>query len=366
MNNKNLPYNDLPQLPPRASLESAVILKKLVPAAEALARLDGACRSLPNPNVLVESLAIQEARVSSEIEHIVTTQDELYKALAAGADDTMSREAKEVFRYREALSHGMKELTTGRPLATNLFVSVMQHLKDTQAGIRIHEVALKSSRDKSVIYTPPVGETRLRNLLQNVEQFYHDERHDLHPLIRMAVAHYQFEAIHPFADGNGRTGRIVNILYLVDKGLLTNPVLYLSAYFLEQSASYYSLLQAVTEHQAWEDWVLFVLVGVEQAAAGAMWKTTQINGLANEMVELVRNAAPKAPARDLAHHLMERPYTKTDLVERAIGREYQTARKYLKQLVDARVLNEYRMGNTNYYINHRFMKLLEEPLLVRS
>lgn len=244
---KDKPYNDLPALPPAIEIESASILKATLRAGRALAELKGFCQTLPNPELLLNAVALQESKDSSEIENIVTTQDELYRA-AASIDDlpgSTSNETKEVLRYREAMYTGWHSLKANGLLTTNVLVKIMQRLKDSQDGIRrIPGTALHSSKTKQVIYTPPEGEAVIRDKLHDLELFIHNGS-DIDPLIKMAMIHYQFEAIHPFADGNGRTGRILNVLYLVQQDLLTLPVLYLSGYILRNKDEYYRCLSTL-------------------------------------------------------------------------------------------------------------------------
>ncbi|WP_337957950.1 Fic family protein [Simplicispira suum] len=243
---RSQPYNDLPLLPPTVELESKAVLKQAIAANRALANLRGLAAQIPNQGVLINSIVLQEARLSSEIENIVTTNDELYRADAdADADGKTDPHTKEVLRYRQALNFGFGQLKQ-RPLATNLFIDIVRTIKQVDFGVRkVPGVALRNAA-KEVVYTPPVGEAVIREKLANLEQFIHAQD-DLDPLVKMAVLHYQFEAIHPFEDGNGRTGRIVNLLYLVEQGLLDIPVLFLSRYILAHKSGYYQGLRGVTE-----------------------------------------------------------------------------------------------------------------------
>ncbi|WP_419616776.1 Fic family protein, partial [Thiolapillus sp.] len=241
----NQPFNDLPLLPPGVQLETVPVLKQAIAASRELAELKGAGNLIPNQKILLTGIVLQEARLSSEIENIVTTNDELYQA---SADDLFSASGhtKEVLRYQQALWEGFETLRE-RPLGTNLFIELVEIIKWQQMGIRCLPGTRLTGNDGNIVYTPPEGEVRLRELLANLERFIHDENDGLDPLVRLAVMHYQFEAIHPFADGNGRTGRIINILYLVDKGLLELPVLYLSRYIIRNKPAYYDGLRRVTE-----------------------------------------------------------------------------------------------------------------------
>lgn len=250
---RNKPYNDLPLLPPSADLETKVVLKQAIGANRALANLRGLAGQIPNQRMLISSITLQEARLSSEIENIVTTNDELYRA-EADANGKTDPHTKEVLRYRQALQHGFAALAV-RPLTTNLFIEIAQLIKQSDIGIRtILGTALRNEMG-DIVYTPPIGDSIIRDKLSDLERFVHAED-GIDPLIKMAVMHYQFEAIHPFPDGNGRTGRILNLLYLVQTGLMDIPVLFLSRYIIANKREYYLSLQKVTEQQDWETWIL--------------------------------------------------------------------------------------------------------------
>ncbi len=358
------PYNDLAMLPPpQASVESIPILRLHSLASRALGELKASAALLPNPLILVQALVLQEAQQSSEIENILTTHDELYRAIAMPEDAQVSPQTKEVLRYREAMTQGF-EAISHRPLTTNLIIELQEILIGNQAGIRKQPgTVIKNARTDEIIYTPPQGEQHIRALLANLEHYLHDEHLDTDPLIRMAVAHYQFEAIHPFYDGNGRTGRLMNVLYLIEQGLLTQPVLYLSAYFLRERAQYYHLLKSVTERQAWGDWVLYVLEGIRQTAAASTAKIAEIRAAMTTVEERIRSAAPKAFSLDLVQVLFQSPYAKFDTVANGIGVSYQTARTYLKALTDKAIVEERKLGRENYYLNTTLLDLLKQPLL---
>ena len=279
--NRSEPYNDLPLLPPGVELESRAVLKQAIAANRVLANLRGLAAKIPNQGMLINSIVLQEARLSSEIENIVTTNDELYRA-AADADGKTDPHTKEVLRYRQALYRGFQALKE-RPLNANLFIEIVRLIKQVDLGIRaVPGTALKNDLGE-VIYTPPEGESRIRDLLGNLEQFIHAED-DLDPLVKMAVLHYQFEAIHPFPDGNGRTGRILNLLFLVEKGLLDIPVLFLSRYIIGNRMDYYRGLRQVTEEQDWESWILFMLRAVESTAQQTFDQVTRILDLMESLV----------------------------------------------------------------------------------
>ncbi|ALT79856.1 Fic family protein [Paucibacter sp. KCTC 42545] len=345
---RDQPFNDLPLLPPAAELETRAVLKQAIAANRMLANLRGLAAQIPNQGVLINSIVLQEARLSSEIENIVTTNDELYRA-DADADGKTDQHTKEVLRYRQALNHGFRELK-GRPLSTNLFIEIVQIIKEVEFGIRkVPGTALKNERGE-VIYTPPVGEAVIRDKLGNLESFMHAQD-ELDPLVKMAVMHYQFEAIHPFEDGNGRTGRILNLLYLVDQGLLDIPVLFLSRYIIANKPAYYEGLRRVTEAQDWESWILFMLLAVESTAQQTFEQVTRIRGLMEVVRGQVQTAAPAIYSKDLVEVIFAHPYTKIQfLVDAGIAKR-QTASSYLQTLAGLGVLRASKQGREMYYIN---------------
>ena len=349
------PFNALPPLPPAGvELETSAVLKRVNAANRPLAELKGAAAVLPNPRILVDAIALQEARYSSEIEHIVTTSDELYRAVAG----ELNPYAKEVVRYREALWHGCEALGS-RPLSTNLFVELMQIIKDTSAGIRSVPGTHVLGSNGEIIYTPPEGETVIRDKLGNLERFLHeDDNRD--PLVKMAVAHYQFEAIHPFLDGNGRTGRINNILFLIEQGLLDVPVLYPSQYIIDHKGEYYDGLRAVTEKQLWEPWIMYMLSAVEESAAKTRKQISTIVSLMNETQERIRQKLPKIYSKDLVEVIFEHPYCKISFLERAGIAKRQTAASYLRQLEGIGILRSEKHGRDIYFINTQLMTALSE------
>lgn len=342
------PFNALPLLPPAIELESKAVLKQAISANRVLANLRGLAAQIPNQDVLISSIVLQEARLSSEIENIVTTNDELYRA-DADADGKADAHTKEVLRYREALYLGLEALKT-RPLATNLFIEIAQRIKQIEFGVRaVPGTALKNNVGE-VIYTPPVGEALIREKLANLEGFIHGDD-DFDPLLKMAVMHYQFEAIHPFADGNGRTGRILNLLFLVDKGLLDSPVLFLSRYFIANRAGYYDGLRRVTESRDWENWLLFMLRAVESTAQQTFDQVMRIRALMERVRERVQREAPNVYSKDLVEVIFRHPYTKIQFVVDAGIAKRQTASGYLQVLAKLGVLRESRHGREKYYVN---------------
>ena len=346
--NRSEPYNDLPLLPPGVELESRAVLKQAIAANRVLANLRGLAAKIPNQGMLINSIVLQEARLSSEIENIVTTNDELYRA-AADADGKTDPHTKEVLRYRQALYRGFQALKE-RPLNTNLFIEIVRLIKQVDLGIRaVPGTALKNDLGE-VIYTPPEGESRIRDLLGNLEQFIHAED-DLDPLVKMAVLHYQFEAIHPFPDGNGRSGRILNLLFLVEKGLLDIPVLFLSRYIIGNRMDYYRGLRQVTEEQDWESWILFMLRAVESTAQQTFDQVTRILDLMESVRERVQREEPGIYSKDLIELIFREPYTKIQFVVDLGLAKRQTASSYLQALAGRGILREQKIGREKYYIN---------------
>jgi Fic family protein len=347
---RNQPYNDLPLLPPATELESKPVLKLAIRANRALANLRGLAGQIPNQSMLIQSIALQEARLSSEIENIVTTNDDLYRA-DADADGKADPHTKEVLRYRQALNFGFDALAR-RPLSTNLFIDIVRLIKQTDIGIRAVPGTALQNELNEVIYTPPVGEAVIRDKLSNLERFMHAEN-DLDPLIKMAVMHYQFEAIHPFSDGNGRTGRILNLLFLVDQGLMDTPVLFLSRYIIANRQDYYLGLRKVTEHQDWENWLLFMLRAVESTAQQTYDQVKRILALMENVRERVQRDAPGIYSKDLIEVIFRHPYTKIQFLVDAHIAKRQTASNYLQQLASPHlgILREHQAGREKYYIN---------------
>ena len=349
------PYNALPDLPPAAELETRLVLKQCIPARAALAELKQAAKLIPNQSMLINTLPLLEAQASSEIENIVTTTDKLFQFQNSGERaDPVTREA---LRHSTALLEGYRSLER-HPLNTRTAVEVCTRIKGIQMQVRrIPGTALVSGRNGTVTYTPPVGEDLLRTKLANWERFLHNAQ-DVDPLVRMAVGHYQFEAIHPFADGNGRTGRVLNSLFLVQEELLTLPILYLSRYIIANKADYYRLLLEITRDQAWEAWILYILRGVEETAAWTTAKIAAIRALQAMTVEHVKKTAPKIYSHELVDLIFELPYCRIhNVIERKIARR-QAASRYLKQLHEIGVLKEVTVGREKLFIHPKLMRLL--------
>lgn len=349
------PYNDLPFLPPRVEVETKEILRQTVASARALADLKGGAAKIPNQGLLVDGIVLQEARLSSEIENIVTTTDELYRA-AANPDESTDPQTKEVLRYRQALWHGFERVKE-RQICTNLFVEVVSKIRGVDMQIRRVPGTSLKTKSGETIYTPPLGEGLIRDLLKNLEDYlYSEEGPD--PLIRLAVMHYQFEAIHPFTDGNGRTGRIVNILYLVEKSLLQSPVLYLSQYILLHKQGYYAGLRAVTESSDWIPWILFMLKAIEVTAEQTLRKVNKILDLMHETGEMVKAELPKIYSKDLIEAIYSNPYCRIRFLEDLGLGNRQTVSVYLKRLAEVGILRVVRIGREVYYINDKLFNAL--------
>jgi Fic family protein len=360
------PFNDLPDLPPQVELETPRVLKATTRASRALAELKGRTHTIPNPTILLNTLALQEAKLSSEIENIFTTNDELYRGLAAeGNGGDLSPHAKEVLHYRDALWRGMNVIRDRPFLSTNLAIEIVSIIKENSIGIRnLPGTKLQNPNTKQVIYTPPDGEDLLRGKLANLERFANDESSELDPLVRVAVAHYQFEAIHPFFDGNGRTGRILIILQLIMNRLLEIPILFLSRFIIEHKAQYYRSLRSVTERGEWESWLLYMLEAIETTAHGTTDKITAIDRLLAETLEKAKQTLSKPVfSKELIELIFEQPYCKIRFVEQAGIAKRLTATKYLRELEKHGFVVGTKRGTELIFINHRLWRLLtDEPL----
>lgn len=350
------PYNDLPLLPPNLELmETRDVLKACISARAALAELKQAGALLPNQSMLINLLLLLEAKDSSKIENIVTTTDQLFRY--AQQDSGADQATKEALRYRTALYQGFMQLER-KPLCTTTAIEVCSTLKNTAMELRkLPGTIIGNQTTNEVVYTPPVGEQVIRDLLSNWEQFLHGTN-TIDPLIKMAVSHYQFEAIHPFYDGYGRTGRILNVLYLIEQKLLTLPILYLSRYIVAHKQDYYRLLNQVTQNQAWEEWLVFMLRGVEQTSLWTCEKIAAIRALMEKTANAIREQLPKLYSYELVQVIFEQPYCRiSNLVERDIAKR-QTASVYLKQLVEIGILKETTSGKEKLFVNPRLMELM--------
>ncbi|OJU40722.1 MAG: addiction module protein [Microbacterium sp. 69-10] len=359
--NADEPYNELPLLPPRAEFETRAVLKATVRARTALAAMDEATKRMQNPMVLVNSLSLLEAQASSEIENIVTTTDELFR-YAQDVADSATAETKETLRYRAALFSGMESIRR-RPLSVNTAIEVCTNIHRRDIGVRnLPGTIIGNPKTRRAIYTPPTGEAVIVQKLSNWVDFVHTTA-DIDPLVVMAITHYQFEAIHPFTDGNGRTGRILNVLQLVEAGLLREPILYLSRFIIQSKDEYYRLLLSVTAEEAWENWILFVLRGIEETAVRTLSKIDRIQTLQGDMRGEIREHTTAGSNADLVDVLFENPYARIANVVERCGVSRPTATGWLNALVAADALVSIRLGRERLFINQRFMHILstDEP-----
>ena len=335
-------------------METKVILKQCIRARSALAELKGAGELIPNPAMLINTLPVLEAQASSAIENIITTTDRLFQFREM--DENADAATREALRYGQALLEAFGSLQK-RPLATRTAEEICSRIKGQPMRVRKIPGTALARTTGEIVYTPPVGEDLLRSLLANWEKFLH-EATEIDPLVRMAVGHYQFEAIHPFTDGNGRTGRVLNSLFFISEGLLTLPILYLSRYIIQHKEDYYRLLREVTKTDEWEAWILFMLKGVEETAGWTTAKIEAIRELQLHTAARVRKAAPKIYSHELINLIFELPYCRIqNVMEKEIA-ERQTASVYLKELVRIGVLEEKPVGREKLFIHPKLMRLL--------
>jgi len=346
-----------PKLPIDIDVESKAVLKKAAQAHKALAKLDGIVSTIPNRHILINSLVLQEAKGSSEIENIITTHDELYKAEID--IETATREAKEVQHYRTALLYGFDKIKKNRLLLKRDIVQMQKILEQNDAGIRTQSgTELKNAHTGETVFIPPQEFETIDALMNNLEH-YINEPSQLDPLVDMAIIHYQFETIHPFYDGNGRTGRIINILYLVLKELLEIPVLYLSRYIIQNKADYYRLLQKVRTDGAWEEWILYMLDGVIETSKETILLIEAIKNLMQRTKTKLKQEATKIYSKDLLEILFQHPYTKIEFVSEGLNVTRQTASNYLKQIETLGIVEEFKLGRSKYFINTALYELLK-------
>ena len=362
------PYNSLPLLPPASEIENDIdILKKLVTASRALAAVNSSILRLPNPLMLVNTIALQEAQASTAIENIFTTDDELYKAVSeVMQEDRANMATKEVLRYREALWEGYRLMQENGNLDLNSIIGIFRKIKQSTAGLRSPQSITVIRRGQSefrsgeVIYTPPRGEGVLEKLMENLLGYLNDDgRYPVDPLLKMCVAHYQFEAIHPFADGNGRTGRILNLLYLVHKGLLSQPTLYLSKYIIVNKDDYYYNLGVVTQRGSWKAWTLYMLEAVEKTA---MLTSQLIENILAQMEATLSHAKTKIGwySKEVNELLFSQPYLKPKLLGDLLQVSSRTTlTKYFAELVHSGILSTVKDGKNVYYVNDDLVRILE-------
>ena len=362
---------DIPVLPLPYDLETKEVLKELANANRKLAELKGVAQTIPNEDILISSLTLQEAKDSSEVENIVTTQDELYKAGLQIKTQIANAATKEVLRYRESISSGFNLVRKNKLLTLNIIKNIQENLVDNNVGFRRTPGTFLQNDRKEIVYTPPQDKTEIENSMKNLEEFINDESmSNLDPLIKMAINHHQFESIHPFYDGNGRTGRIINILYLVITGLIDLPILYLSRYITHNKSEYYRLIQAIRDRNTdnskeWEAWIIFMLRGVEKTSSDTISLIHGISQLMDQDKQILRPIFKQSYKHELLNNLFFHPYTKIEYIEKDMMVQRKTATKYLDMIVETGILKKMKIGRENYYINtalaELFMNVNNEP-----
>ncbi len=347
----------LKPLPPEFDFETVSILRELAKARASLGELKGTVKSLPNPQILIESLILQEALVSSEIENIVTTQDEAFRANISS--ERVSPEAKEVKRYSVAMLRGYEIWRREGLIREHMLIEMFNLLKQHDGGYRQQAgIVLRNEQTGEIVYEPPQDPRDIITAMCALERFINDDPPcDLDPLIKMALIHHQFESIHPFPDGNGRIGRMLNVLYLAHAGLLDVPVLYLSRPINRTKAEYYRLLQRVRDEGDWEQWVIYMLRSVSASAVSTLKLVSDIHTLMLEVKHRMRRELPKIYSQDLLNNLFRLPYTRFQLLEKEIGCKRQTARRYLKLLAEREYVSEVKQGRNKYYVNEQLVQL---------
>ena len=353
----------IPHLPLPFDIETKAVMKQLISANRKLAELRGVAQTIPSENILISTLTLQEAKDSSLVENIVTTQDDLYKEESGLQQTVTNASAKEVLDYRAAILRGFDLVRSKKILTCNIICQIQQELEHNRAGFRALPGTMLKRGDGEVVYTPPQTGDEVRQLMDNLENFINnDTLTDIDPLVKVAIVHHQFESIHPFYDGNGRTGRIINILLLVIYDLLDLPILYLSRYITHNKGSYYQLIQAIRDKSddnanEWEQWVLFILKGIEETADNTISLIKQISNLMNQYKKVLRPLFVKQYKHELLNNLFNHPYTKIEFVERDMMVSRQTASKYLDMITQTGLLQKIKMGKENYYINTKLVDL---------
>lgn len=351
--------HELKMLPPENNFKTIRILEQLARTNRALAELKGYARTIPNQHILINAITINEAKDSSEIENIVTTHDEIYKAMAQS--NYKNKNAKEVVDYRSAIWRGYNLVKEKGMITSNILVEVQSMIEHNNAGIRkISGTVLKNSKTGEIVYTPPETEKEVREYLKNLEEYINTDDYTIDPLIKLAIIHYQFESIHPFYDGNGRTGRILNILYLVLKELLDSPILYLSRYINDNKQTYYKLFKEVRETNNFEDWIIYILIGIEETAEETM---NLIKTIQNEMEQYkieLSEKLPKIYSEELLEGLFFEVYTKISYIEEICGVTRKTAMSYLSQLEENGFLSSEKIGRDRIYKNDRLIRILKK------
>jgi len=353
------PVKKLKKLPPqREKVETIEVLRQLSESSKAVGELKGIAKTIPNQAMLINTVALQEAKDSSEIENIITTQDELYKALATkGRQPTP---VKEVINYRKAIFTGYELIKSQGFLRLKDIETIQKIIVENNAGIRsMAGTVLKNDRTGETVYTPPQEKVEILDLLGNFLEYFNLPQNDLSPLINLAILHYQFESIHPFYDGNGRTGRILNILYLIINELLDIPILYLSSYINENKSDYYRLLNTVSKNDQWDEYILYVLKAIEVTSNKTIEKINQIKSLLDITITIAQEEAPKIYRKELIELLFEQPYSKIEFVINKLNVERKTASRYLRKLEETGILRSQKIGRETIYINTKLIEILK-------
>jgi len=346
-------------LPLKINIETKAVLKKTAEAHRYLAELKGVASSIPNQSILIDTLSLQEARESSAIENIISTFDDIYQSNAA-TSTFISAEAKEVHAYSSALKIGFELVKQTKLLTNNHILQIQAGIENNSAGFRkLPGTKLLNQATGETVYTPPQDYDTIVKLMENLQDYINnDELSDLDPLVKMAIIHHQFESIHPFYDGNGRTGRIINILYLIKNDLLSLPILYISRYIIRRKADYYRLLQDVRKSNSWEEWILFMLDAVAQTSKSNIKLITDISNAMDQYKQTIKKMAPKIYTQDLLNNLFRYPYTKIEYFMTDLQISRNTAIRYLDQLQNLDLIDKKKVGRENYYVNKVLIKLL--------
>ena len=363
---RNQPYNELPLLPPPdEKVVTVEILQAAIGANKALAELKGLAKTLPNQAMLVNTISLREAKASTGIENIFTTDDELYKALS-GEDDGLKGNAKEVLRYRQALWSGFNNIKTNGVFSIDILIRIYQEIKEVRDGIRPQQTETTIKKRGSgnlggtVVYTPPRGEKVIQEKLENLVSYLNDDKkYSYDPLIKLAVSHYQFEAIHPFRDGNGRAGRILSLLLMIQKNLLDVPILYLSAYIIENKDDYYYLINNVTTLKSWKEWILYMLKAIEETSIYTIDKITEIDNLFHRTNALISKRLPHI-RKETVEKIFEQPYISPKKILSHDIKSLNTAKKYLRQLEEMGIMTSQKIGKEIIFLNIDLFNLLSE------
>ena len=350
----------LKKLPPeREKVETLSILRQISGSASALGELKGVAKTIPNQAMLINAVVLQEAKDSSEIENIITTRDELYRALTTAGKQPV--QVKEVINYRKAIFTGFEIIKKQGFLRVSDIETIQKTIIENNAGIRnMSGTVLKNDRTGKTVYTPPQEKSEILDLLGNFLEYFNLNQMDLHPLINLAILHYQFESIHPFYDGNGRTGRILNILYLLINNLLDIPILYLSSYINKNKSDYYKLLNKVNNTDDWEEYILYILKAIEETSLKTIDKINNIKELLEKAIEKAKARAPKIYRKELIELLFEQPYSKIDFVVKRLNVERKAASRYLKKFEEIELLKSTKIGRETIYINEDLIEILKK------